>query len=133
MQIGNRIPNRADVGPSPSGFFKDSALLKIDSTPRAKLLVTIQSAYVLLYQTGDVSCWHISDLSDQADDVRSRGDTLQKSFCIELHKFSGPYARRSNNHLRDYVICDELTGDFGNGLEATLVGDCSSFTLFAGN
>jgi hypothetical protein len=58
---------------------------------------------------------------------------LQKSFCIDQHKFSGPYARRSNNHLRDYIICDELTGDFGNGLEVTSVGDCGSFGLFAGN
>ena len=58
---------------------------------------------------------------------------LQKSFCIDQHKFSGPYARRSNNHLRDYIICDDLTGGFGNGLEATLVGDCGSFSLFAGN
>ena len=29
---------------------------------------------------------------------------LQKSFCITDCKFSGPYVRRSNNHLRDYVI-----------------------------
>jgi hypothetical protein len=29
---------------------------------------------------------------------------LQSSFCIDQHKFSGPYARRSNNHLRDYII-----------------------------
>src|ERR1700738_2127417 len=28
---------------------------------------------------------------------------LQKSFCITEHKFSGPCARRSNNHLRDYI------------------------------
>src|SRR5258708_40276267 len=26
---------------------------------------------------------------------------LQKSFCVTEYKFSGPYARRSNNHLRD--------------------------------
>jgi len=29
---------------------------------------------------------------------------LQKSFCFAEYKFSGPYARRSNNHLRDYII-----------------------------
>ena len=58
---------------------------------------------------------------------------LQKSFCIDQHKFSGPYARRSNNHLRDYIICDELTGDFGNGLEATSVGDLRLVSQFAGN
>jgi hypothetical protein len=58
---------------------------------------------------------------------------LQKSFCVHQHKFSGPYARRSNNHLRDYISCDELTGDFGNGLEATSLGDCGLFGLFAGN
>jgi hypothetical protein len=29
---------------------------------------------------------------------------LQKSFCITDCKFSGPYVRRSNNHLRDYII-----------------------------
>jgi hypothetical protein len=29
--------------------------------------------------------------------------------------------------LRDYIICDELTGDFGNVLEATSAGDCGSF------
>jgi hypothetical protein len=52
---------------------------------------------------------------------------LQKSFCIDQHKLSGLYARRSNNHLRDYIICDELTGDFGYVLVATSVGDCGSF------
>jgi len=29
---------------------------------------------------------------------------LQKSFGITECKFSGPHARRSNNHLRDYII-----------------------------
>jgi hypothetical protein len=29
---------------------------------------------------------------------------LQKSFCIDQHKFPGTYARRSNNNLRDYII-----------------------------
>jgi hypothetical protein len=29
---------------------------------------------------------------------------LQKSFCVTEYKFSGPYARRSNNDLRDYII-----------------------------
>ena len=62
-----------------------------------------------------------------------RGILLQKSFCIDQHKFSGPYARRSNNHLRDYIICDELTGDFGNGLEATSLGDLRLVCQFAGN
>jgi hypothetical protein len=31
------------------------------------------------------------------------------------------------------MFCYELTGDFGNGLEATSVGDCGSFGPFAGN
>ncbi len=29
---------------------------------------------------------------------------LQNSFGIGQHKFSGPYVRRTNNDLRDYVI-----------------------------
>jgi hypothetical protein len=29
---------------------------------------------------------------------------LQNSFCIDQHKFSGPYVRRSTNNLRDYVV-----------------------------
>jgi hypothetical protein len=58
---------------------------------------------------------------------------LQKSFCVGQHKFSGPCARRSNNHLRDYMFCYELTGAFGNGLEMTSVGNCGSFGPFAGN
>src|ERR1700730_18831236 len=66
-------------------------------------------------------------------DVRAWQILLQKSFCIDQHKFSGPYSRRSNNHLRDYIICDELTGDFGNGLEATSVGDLRLVCQFAGN
>jgi hypothetical protein len=37
------------------------------------------------------------------------------------------------NHLRDYLFCDALTGDFGSGLKATSVGDCGSFGPFAGN
>ena len=57
---------------------------------------------------------------------------LQRLFCIDQHKFSGPCARRLNDHLKDYIICDELTGDFGNRLEATSVGDCISFAQFAG-
>jgi hypothetical protein len=56
-----------------------------------------------------------------------------KVFCITDCKFSGPYVRRSNNNLRDYIICDELTGDFGNGLEAMSICDFGSFSLFAGN
>src|ERR1700730_111376 len=32
------------------------------------------------------------------------GILLQKSFRVTEEKFSGPYARRSNNHLRDYTI-----------------------------
>jgi len=73
---------------------------------------------ILLKQAGNVAFWPI---------------LLQMSFCIDQYKFSGPYPRRSNNHLRDYIICDELTGDFGNGLEATSVGDSGSFGQFAGN
>src|SRR5260370_23250924 len=38
--------------------------------------------------TSDVCCWQI---------------LLQKSFCITDCKFSGPYVRRSNNHLRGYI------------------------------
>jgi hypothetical protein len=34
---------------------------------------------------------------------------LQKSFCITDCKFSGPYVRPSNNHLRDYDR--QLEGD----------------------
>ena len=71
-------------------------------------------------------------MGDSAN-VRFAPILLQKSFSIDQHKFSGPYARRSNNHLRDYIICDELTGDFDNGLQATSVGDCGSFGQFAGN
>jgi hypothetical protein len=41
---------------------------------------------------------------------------LQKSFCGTEDEFSGPYTLRSNNDLRDYIIDDELTGDFGNDL-----------------
>jgi hypothetical protein len=37
----------------------------------------------------NVACWQI---------------LLQKSFCVHQNKFFGPYARRSNNHLRDYMI-----------------------------
>jgi hypothetical protein len=29
---------------------------------------------------------------------------LQNSFCITDCKFSGPYVRRSNDHLRDYIM-----------------------------
>jgi hypothetical protein len=29
---------------------------------------------------------------------------LQKSFCVTEDKFSEPYAQRSNNYLRDYII-----------------------------
>jgi hypothetical protein len=44
---------------------------------------------------------------------------LQESFCIDQHKFSGLYGRRSNNNLMDYLICDELTDDFGGGQDGT--------------
>ena len=39
---------------------------------------------------------------------------LQKPFCIEQHNFSGPYARRSNKHLRDYIIPDKRTHGRGS-------------------
>ena len=42
-----------------------------------------------IIQRGNVGYWQI---------------VLQKSFCVTEYKFSGAYARRSNNHLRDYVI-----------------------------
>src|SRR6266478_6362196 len=60
-----------------------------------------------------------TDIQKLGPVVRSWQILLQKSFCFTEHRFSGPYARRSNNHLRDYIIQRELTGDFGNGLEAT--------------
>jgi hypothetical protein len=66
-------------------------------------------------------------------DVRNWQILLQKSFCGTEDEFSGPYTLRSNNDLRDYIIDDELTGDFGNDLEATSIGDCGLFDLFAGN
>jgi hypothetical protein len=75
----------------------------------------------------------LTDIARPARLVRFVPILLQKSLCVGQHKFSGPCARRSNNHLRDYMFCNELTGDFGNGLEATSVGDCGSFGLFAGN
>jgi hypothetical protein len=40
----------------------------------------------------------------RAADVRVWQILLQKSFCVTQYKFSGPYARRSNNHLRGYII-----------------------------
>jgi hypothetical protein len=46
-------------------------------------------------------------------------DTVARVFLHRPTKFFGPYARRSNNHLRDYLICDELTDHFGGGLGAT--------------
>ncbi|HWX27185.1 MAG TPA: hypothetical protein VNZ53_07075 [Steroidobacteraceae bacterium] len=58
---------------------------------------------------------------------------LQKSFCGTEDKFSGQYTLRSNNDLSDYIIGDELTGDFGNDLEATSIGDRGPFGLFARN
>src|SRR5258705_8906834 len=59
---------------------------------------------------------------------------LQKSFCITDCKFSGPYVRRSNSHLRGTTsYCDELAGAFGNGLEAISLCDFGSYSLFAGN
>lgn len=46
-------------------------------------------------------------------------NTVARVFLDRPTKFSGPYARRSDNHLRDYLICDEFTDHFGGGLEAT--------------
>jgi hypothetical protein len=63
----------------------------------------------------------------------SGADTVAKVFLHRPTQISRTDARRSNNYLRNYAICDELTGDFGNGLEPTLVGDCGAFGLFAGN
>jgi hypothetical protein len=58
---------------------------------------------------------------------------LQKSFCVGQHSFSGCTRGDRIIYLRDYMFCDELTGDFGNGLEATSVGNCGSLGPFAGN
>src|SRR5437899_3705602 len=44
------------------------------------------------------------DIAENGRHVRLVPILLQKSFCITDCKFSGPYVRRSNNHLRDYVI-----------------------------
>jgi hypothetical protein len=60
-------------------------------------------------------------------------DTVAKVFLHRPTQIFRAVLRRSNNHLRDYVICDELTGGFGNGLEPTSIGDYSSIALFARN
>ena len=58
---------------------------------------------------------------------------LQKSFCMTEYKFPGR-TRDDQTILEGTTLSsDELTGDFGNGLEATSIGDCGSFGLFAGN
>jgi hypothetical protein len=74
-----------------------------------------------------------SDIARCSRHVSRAPILLQKSFCVTEYKFSGPYTRRSNNNLRDYIIYDELTGDFGNGLEAASIGDCGPFGLFTRN
>ena len=43
------------------------------------------------------------DQSDIAESPKS-ADTVEKSVCITEYKFSEPQARRSSNHLRDYII-----------------------------
>ena len=54
-------------------------------------------------------------------------------------KYLRPYSKgqkndfRSTNDLRDYTIGDELTGDFGNELEAPSIDDCRLIRLFAEN
>jgi hypothetical protein len=60
------------------------------------------------------------------------GDVLFHAMISAITR-SGVLATRGypNDHLRDYVICDQLTGGFGNSLEATSNGVCSSVALFA--
>jgi hypothetical protein len=45
-----------------------------------------------------------ADIHHKARHVSKVPILLQKSFCIDRYKFSGPYARRSTNHLRDYIV-----------------------------
>src|SRR5947207_12248282 len=33
-----------------------------------------------------------------------RRDSVAKLFCVDQHKFSGPYTRRCNNDLRGYTV-----------------------------
>jgi hypothetical protein len=48
-----------------------------------------------------------------------RGMLLQNSFGIDQHKFSGPYVRRTNSDLRDYVILRAfIAGSKGRALWA---------------
>jgi hypothetical protein len=54
----------------------------------------------------------------------------ESDFCTDQHKFSGPYARRWINFLRDYVICDELTGDFGNGAGGDIAGNYARLLIY---
>jgi hypothetical protein len=44
--------------------------------------------YYRIKESRDFRCWQI---------------VLQKSFCVTEDNFSGPWARRSNNNVGDYV------------------------------
>jgi hypothetical protein len=56
---------------------------------------------------------------------------LQNSFWITGDKFSGLWARRSNNRAGTTATGDELTGNFGSAPEGTSIGDCRLVALFA--
>jgi hypothetical protein len=57
---------------------------------------------------------------------------LQNSFWIAEDKFSGLWARRSNNRAGGTTATsDDLTGNFGSALEDTSIGDCRLVALFA--
>jgi hypothetical protein len=49
---------------------------------------------------------------------------LQNSFWITEDEFFGLWARQSNNRVGTAATSDELTGNFGNALEETSIGDC---------
>ena len=57
---------------------------------------------------------------------------LQNSFWITEDKFSGLWARPSNDRAGDHSRNrDELTGNFGSALEDTSIGDYRLIALFA--
>ena len=59
------------------------------------------------------------------------GIVLQNSFWITEDKFSGLWRGARIIARWTTATTDELTGNFGNALEDTLIRDCGSVALFA--
>ena len=102
---GAQAPQRARTGLAAMPFATKSAKRRRPLFPYEPLKVyEVMKRANVVNEEATSGLPRLADILKVSRHVSNVPILLQKSFCITDCKFSGPYVRRSNNHLRDYVI-----------------------------